>query len=118
MFYGNVRNDDLIENLPRGAVVEVPCYVDSNGVFPCRMGRIPTKLAALMTPHIHVHEMAVDGVRRKSRTLIREAIQADPLTAAICTLPQIEAMVEDLFSENAAYMAEWPSERPALAARA
>ncbi len=118
MFYGNLRNDDLVENLPKGAVVEVPCYVDGNGVFPCRMGRIPTKLAALMTPHIHVHEMAVEGVRRRSRALIREAIQADPLTAAICTLPQIEEMVDDLFAENAAYMAEWAAERPALAARA
>ncbi len=118
-FYGNVRNDDLIENLPRGSVVEVPCHVDGNGVFPCRMGRIPTKLAAVMTPHIHVHDMALQGVKRKSRRMVREAIQADPLTAAICTLPQIEAMVDELFVENAAWVSDWPDERrlAALGAR-
>jgi len=113
MFYGNVRNDDLIENLPKGAIVEVPCYIDGNGVFPCRMGRIPTKLAALMTPHIHVHEMALEAVKRRSRRMIREAIQADPLTASICTLPQIEAMVDELFMENADWVKDWPQE-PAI----
>ncbi|HYE07151.1 MAG TPA: alpha-glucosidase/alpha-galactosidase [Planctomycetota bacterium] len=114
-FYGNVRNDDLIDNLPRGSVVEVPCLADANGVFPCRMGRIPTQLAAVMTPHVHVHELAVEGVRRKSRDLIRMAIQADPLTQAVCTLPQIEAMVDDLFVENAAYVGDWPTRRSAVA---
>lgn len=118
MVYGNVRNDGLVTNLPGGAVVEVPCLVDGNGIFPCHMGRIPTKLAALMTPHIHVHEMAVEAVRRRSRRLVREAIQADPLTAAILTLPQIEAMVDELFAENAAWCADWPAERALLAARA
>jgi len=93
--------------------VEVPCYIDGNGVFPCRMGRIPTKLAALMTPHIHVHEMALAGVKKRSRRMIREAIQADPLTASICTLPQIEAMVDELFIENADWVKDWPQE-PAI----
>jgi alpha-galactosidase len=117
-FYGNVPNHALIDNLPQGAVVEVPCLVDGNGIFPCRMGRIPTKLAALMTPHIHVHEMALEAVKRKSTNLVREAIQADPLTAAICTLPQIERMVDELFAENAAWVADWPSERRSYAVHA
>jgi alpha-galactosidase len=114
--YGNVRNDHLIDNLPQGALVEVPCHVDGNGIFPIHMGRIPTKLAAIMTPHIHVHEMALEGVKKKSRRIIREAITADPLTAAICTLPQIEAMVDELFVENADWTKDWPEERRALAA--
>jgi alpha-galactosidase len=116
MVYGNVRNDQLIENLPQGSLVEVPCHIDANGIFPCRMGRIPTKLAAIMTPHIHVHEMALEGVKRKSRRMIREAITADPLTAGICTLPQIEAMVDELFVENADWTRDWPQERQSVAA--
>ncbi len=116
--YGNVRNDGMIDNLPNGSVVEVPCLVDGNGIFPCRMGRIPTKLAAVMTPHIHVHEMAVEGVTRKDRGLIREAIQADPLTAAICTLPQIDKMVDQLFTENAAYVQDWSRGNRVMAASA
>lgn len=61
-----------------------------------------------MTPHIHPRELAVEGVRWKSRALIRQAIQTDPLTQAVCTLPRIAAMVDELFAENTAYVADWP----------
>ena len=114
-FYGNVPNEGLIDNLPRESVVEVPCLVNANGIFPCRMGRIPPQLAAVMTPHIHVHQMALEGVRRRDRELIRLAIQADPLTGAICTLPQIHKMVDDLFAENAAWMRHWPQQHARIA---
>jgi alpha-galactosidase len=108
--YGNVRNAGLIENLPARAVVEVSCLVDSSGVTPCRAGRIPEPLAAVMTPHIAVHEMAVDGVRRRDRKRLLQAVQADPLTGAILTLPQIRAMTEELFRENRGYMKGWAGE--------
>ena len=32
--YGNVSNDGLIDNLPAGCCVEVPCLVDKNGIQP------------------------------------------------------------------------------------
>lgn len=111
VFYGNVGNAGLIDNLPREAVVEVPCLVDGDGIRPCKVGTIPTQLAAVMTPHIHVHQLALAGVRAKDPDLIRMAIQADPLTGAICTLPQIGAMVEELFADNADWLAGWPVQR-------
>jgi len=107
MVYGNVRNRGLIENLPPQAVVEVPCYVDANGVLPCKVGRIPMPLAAAMAPHCAMHEMAVEAVMRKDRNLVRQAIQADPLTAAVLTLPQIRQMTDELLLENAEYIKNW-----------
>ncbi len=107
MVYGNVRNRGLIENLPPQAVVEVPCHVDASGVLPCRVGRIPMPMAAVMSPHCGVHGMAVEGVKQKDRTLIRQAIQADPLTSAVLTLPKIRQMTDELLVENAAYMKDW-----------
>lgn len=106
-FYGNVPNHGLIENLPAQAIVEVPCLSDRNGIFPCRMGRIPVSLAAVMAPHIAVHEMAVQGTFQKDRRLIRRAIQSDPLTAAVLSLPQIRDMVDELFASNRDYTADW-----------
>src|SRR6185312_17419140 len=47
VIYGNVANEGLIENLPRGACVEVPCLVDGNGVQPTAIGALPPQLAAL-----------------------------------------------------------------------
>jgi alpha-galactosidase len=72
------------------------------------MGRIPPQLAAVMTPHIHVHEMAVTGVLTKNRRLIHQAVAADPLTGAVLTLPKIREMVDALFVENAEYIVNWP----------
>jgi alpha-galactosidase len=67
------------------------------------VGKIPTQLAAVMLPHICLQELAVQGALQKSKLLVRLAIQADPLTAAICTLPQIEKMTAELFEENKEY---------------
>ena len=45
--YGNVRNTGLIENLPEGCCVEVPCLVDRSGVHPVWIGALPPQLAAV-----------------------------------------------------------------------
>jgi hypothetical protein len=37
--------------------------------------------------------------------LVRE--ECDPLTAAVCSLPRIEAMADELFAENAAGVEGW-----------
>ena len=39
--YGNLPNEGIIDNLPAGCCVEVPCLVDSNGIQPTRIGAIP-----------------------------------------------------------------------------
>jgi len=106
-FYGNVPNRGLIENLPDNAIVEVPCLVDRNGISPCRVGRIPPPLAGAMRSHVTVHELAVNGCLQKDRKMIIQAVAADPLTGAILTLPEIKKMVEELFEENKAFMADW-----------
>lgn len=106
-FYGNVPNRGLIPNLPADAIVEVPCVADRNGIFPCRVAAIPAQLAAVMTPHIHLHDLAVGGTMHKDRRLIYQAVQCDPLTNAMCSLPQIREMVDALFEENAAYVRDW-----------
>ena len=106
-FYGNVINERLIENLPPQAIVEVPCFAGKNGIAPHRVGTIPQQLAAVMTPHIHLHEMAVKGVLQKERALIRQAIQSDPLTGAILTLPKIKEMTDELLEANKDYIKDW-----------
>lgn len=106
LFHGNVRNQGLIENHPPQAVVEVPCHVDENGFKPCRVGRIPEQLAAWQGQHIAVHEMAVKGWYQRDRKMIERAIMLDPLTSAMCTLPQIREMVREMFEANREYI-DW-----------
>lgn len=52
--YGNVPNRGLIDNLPPGCCVEVPCLVDKNGSQPTRIGSLPPHLAAMMQTNINV----------------------------------------------------------------
>lgn len=106
-FYGNVPNRGLIENLPDDGIVEVPCSADHNGIFASRVGRIPTQLAAVMRPHMALHDLAVTGTFEKNRRLIYQAVQADPLTGAILTLPKIRAMVDEMFAANGEYLSDW-----------
>ena len=39
--YGNVRNTNLVTNLPEGCCVEVPILVDDTGLWPCHFGDLP-----------------------------------------------------------------------------
>jgi alpha-galactosidase len=107
-FYGNVKNTGgLIENLPAQALVEVPCAVDETGITAGRVGRIPPQLAAVMMPHVNVHEMAVQAAMTKDKRLVRQAIQADPLAGMILTLPEIQMMTDELFAENHEYLSDF-----------
>ncbi len=106
---GNVPNRGLITNLPQGCCVEVPCLVDGNGVQPCVVGELPPPLAAVNRTNINVQELAVRGALRGDKELIRQAIALDPLTAAVCTLPQIWAMVDELFAAQAPWLPQFAS---------
>lgn len=37
----NIKNQNLITNLPEGCTIEIPCYVDRNGIQPTWVGRCP-----------------------------------------------------------------------------
>jgi alpha-galactosidase len=93
---GNVPNTGLIENLPEGCCVEVPCLVDSNGIQPTKVGKLPPQLGALNRTNVNVQELTVEAALTGNRQAIYHAAMLDPLTAAVCTLPQIRDMVDEL----------------------
>jgi alpha-galactosidase len=98
--YGNVANHGLIDNLPEGCTVEVPCLVDKNGVRPVRVGALPPHLAALMRTNINVQEMTVEAALTRQRKYIYYAAMLDPHTAAELDLDQIWRLVDDLIDAH------------------
>jgi alpha-galactosidase len=94
--YGNVENTGLIENLPRGACVEVPCLVDGSGLQPTHVGALPPQLAALNRTFLNVGELTVRAALDGRPEHVIQAAMLDPNTAATLTLDQIEALVSDL----------------------
>ncbi len=98
--YGNVPNEGLIDNLPRGCCVEVPCLVDKNGIQPTRVGSLPPHLAALMQTNINVQALTVEAALTGKREHIYHAAMLDPHTAAELDLDQIWNLVDDLIAAH------------------
>jgi alpha-galactosidase len=106
---GNIPNDGLITNLPYGACVEVPCLVDGNGVQGVFVGELPTQLAALNRTNINVQELTVEASLNGDADAVHYAVMTDPLTAAVCSLPQIHAMVDEMLAAQARWLPQFNS---------
>jgi alpha-galactosidase len=104
---GNVPNQGLIGNLPDDCCVEVPCLVDGNGIQPTAVGALPPQLAALNRTNINVQELIVEAALTGEVEAIHHAVMLDPLTAAVCTLPQIRSMVEELLVAQARWLPQF-----------
>ena len=98
--YGNVTNRGLIDNLPHGCCVEVPCLVDKNGIQPTRIGTLPPQLAALMQTNINVQALTVEAALTRKREHIYHAAMLDPHTAAELSLDQIWSLVDELIAAH------------------
>ena len=98
--HGNVLNEGLIENLPREACVEVPVMVDSNGLNPCRVGRLPEQLAALNRTNINVQLMTIQAAVTLKKEDVYMAAYLDPHTKAELSMDDIKAMCDDLFEAH------------------
>ncbi|WP_367849187.1 alpha-glucosidase/alpha-galactosidase [Rhodoferax sp. WC2427] len=105
--YGNVLNHHLIDNLPQGCAVEVPCLVDANGVQPTRVGKLPIQLAALMRTNVNVQELVVAAITEQKREHVYHAAMLDPHTAAVLDLSQIRAMVDALLVAHRAFLPDY-----------
>ena len=72
----NVVNRGHISNLPDGCVVEIPGYVDGNGINMPVVGDLPLACAATCSASVRVQEMAVEAALRGDVTLLKQAIAA------------------------------------------
>ena len=107
VIYGNVPNRGLIDNLPEGCCVEVPCLVDKNGVQPVAVGTLPPQLAALMQTNINVQSLTVEAALTHKREHIYHAAMLDPHTAAELSLDQIWSLVDDLIEAHGDWLPEY-----------
>ncbi len=105
--YGNVANHGLIDNLPEGCCVEVPCVVDKNGLQPTHIGALPPHLAALMQTNINVQALTVEAALTHKREHIYHAAVLDPHTAAELSLDQIWSLVDDLIAAHGDWLPEF-----------
>ena len=105
--YGNMPNRQIIDNLPDGCCVEVPCLVDKNGIQPTKIGMLPPHLAALMQTNINVQALTVEAALTGKREHIYHAAMLDPHTAAELSLDQIWHLVDDLIEAHGDWLPQY-----------
>ncbi len=96
-------NHGLIDNLPVGCV-EVACRVDANGLRPEPFGSLPEQLAAMNRAHMAVNNLAVEAILNGSKQAAKYALMIDPLTAAVCSPEEIDAMFEEMWTAQSPYL--------------
>ena len=94
--YGNVPNRGLIDNLPAGGTVEVPCLVDGLGVQPTRAGALPPQCAALNRAYLSMNDLVVRAAVEDDPRHIRHAAMTDPATAAALPVERIWELCDDM----------------------
>ena len=92
----NIMNEGCITNLPWESVVEVPCYVDGNGISIPKVGDLPLGCAAVCSQSIWVQKLAVEAAVHGDIQLLKQAAMMDPLTGAVCNPPEIWQMIDEM----------------------
>lgn len=92
----NVMNGHCITNLPEECVVEVPCYVDGNGISVPPVGDLPLGCAAICSQSAWVQKLAVEAAVHGDVQLLKQAAMLDPLTGAVCYPEEISQMIDEM----------------------
>jgi alpha-galactosidase len=106
----NVMNTGLITNLPDDCVVEVPGYVDRNGVNMAVVGDLPLGCAAVCNVSINVQRLAVEAAVSGDVMLLKQAMLLDPLVGAVCTTPEISQMTDEMLIAQAQWLPQYADE--------
>jgi len=113
----NLVNNGCITNLPDDAIVEVPAYVDRNGISVPKVGDLPLGCAAICNSSISVQRLAVEAAVHGDVNLLKQAALLDPLTSAVCTPPEISQMVDEMLIAQARWLPQYNDALPAAKAR-
>ena len=113
----NVPNDGCITNLSDDAIVEVPGYVDRNGVHIPKIGELPMGCAAVCNASISVQRLAVHAAVSGDVMLLKQAMLMDPLVGAVCTPPEISQMTDEMLVAQARWLPQYRRQIPAARRR-
>ncbi len=92
----NVVNNGVITNLDNDAIVEVPAYVDANGINVPIYGDLPLGCAAVCASSINVQRLSVEAAVNGDEILLKQAMMMDPLTGACLNPPEIWQMTDEM----------------------
>ena len=113
----NVVNNNHITNLPNGCIVEIPGYVDRNGINMPVVGDLPLACAATCSASIRVQQMGMVAAVHGDVTLLKQAMLHDPLVGAVCDPEEIWQLTDHMLTAQAAWLPQYADAIPAAQAR-
>ncbi|MDR2901468.1 MAG: alpha-glucosidase/alpha-galactosidase [Treponema sp.] len=103
----NVINKGAISNLPADSVVEVPGYVDGNGISIPLVGDLPAPCAAICNQSIAVQRLSVEAAVEGNPQKLKQAMLLDPLVGAVCNPPEVWAMADEMLKAQAKWLPQY-----------
>ena len=103
----NVPNRGHITNLPEGCIVEIPGYVDRNGINMPTVGNLPLACAATCSASVRVQEMGMEAAVHGDVTLLKQAMLHDPLVGAVCDPEEVWQMTDEMLVAQAQWLPQY-----------
>jgi alpha-galactosidase len=103
----NVINKGAITNLPSDCVVEVPGYIDGNGISIPIVGDLPAPCAAICNASVAVQRLSVEAALEGDPIKLKQAMLLDPLTGAVCNPPEVWAMADEMLKAESQWLPQY-----------
>jgi alpha-galactosidase len=108
----NVINQNHITNLPNGCVIEIPGYVDRNGITMPVVGDLPLACAATCAASVRVQEMGMEAAVHGNVMLLKQAMLHDPLVGAVCNPEEVWQMTDEMLVAQGKWLPQYSDELP------
>ncbi len=113
----NVPNRANIPNLPDGCIIEIPGYVDKNGINMTTVGSLPLACAATCSASVRVQQMGMEAAVYGDVTLLKQAMLHDPLIGAVCNPEEVWQMADEMLVAQAKWLPQYADAIPAAQER-
>lgn len=113
----NVVNQNHITNLPNGCVIEIPGYVDRNGINMPVVGDLPLACAATCSASVRVQQMGMEAAVHGDVTLLKQAMLHDPLVGAVCNPEEVWQLTDEMLVAQAQWLPQYQEAIPQAQAR-
>lgn len=105
----NIVNHGHITNLPE-CVVEIPGYVDLNGISMPLVGDLPMACAATCSASARVQQMGMEAAVHGDVNLLKQAMLHDPLVGAVCNPEEVWQMTDEMLVAQAQWLPQYAGE--------
>lgn len=113
----NVPNRAHIPNLPDGCIIEIPGYVDKNGINMTTVGDLSLACAATCSASVRVQQMGMEAAVHGDVSLLKQAMLHDPLIGAVCNPEEVWQMADEMLVAQAKWLPQYTESIPAARQR-